>query len=475
MRLSLNYIPIVILRLGINCNKEFAMHRSVLIVLAVLGFAASFAKAEPDIEARLQALQDTVSLQQKEIENLRGQVGSDWLNDRRAEEIKTLIGEVLEDADTRASLMADGATAGFDHHFFIASNDGTFLLQTSFKLQTRYISNNSEQPVGTDEHENGFQQRRTEISFEGHVYDPRLSFKVKFEASRSSGDVGADDIYVNYKLDDIWQVRLGQFKAPFLREFLVSSGRQQAVERSFVNNVFNVNRSQGAQLSGKWDCLSLAVMLHDGANAKNLDFNADRTEIAFAARAELLLAGNWKQFKDFAAWSNEPFALLVGGAVDYEDGEDGDAGAGQPDVFEWTLDASAEFSGINVFAAIIGQHVIDSDGNPAAAEIEQYGLVLQGGVFVVPDKLDAFVRYEYINADSMLYNGRGAGGFTALTDESISIVTFGGNYYIRKHNIKASLDVVWALDQLPIDNTGAGLLISDGDQIVIRAQLQVYF
>lgn len=445
------------------------------MVLAVL--LAANVQADPSVDARFQSLQDTVNKQQKEIEQLRGEAGKNWLNDRRAEEIKSLIGEVLEDADTRASLLSDGATAGFDHHFFIASNDGAFLLQTSFKFQTRFISNHANQPANTDEEESGFQQRRTEIYIAGHVFDPNLSFKVKFEASRSSGDVSGDDIYVNYKLNDIWQVRLGQFKAPFLREFMVSSGRQQAVERSFVNNVFNVNRSQGLQLSGKWDFLSLAVMLHDGANAKNLDFNADRTELAFAARAELLLAGNWKQFKDFAAWNGEPFALLIGGAIDYEDGEDGAANAAgsQPDVFEWTLDASAEFNGMNLFAAFIGQHVVDNDGNAASAEVDQYGIVVQGGVFVVPDKIDVFARYEFIASDSMLYNGRGNTGFTAVTDDTIALVTFGGNYYIKKHNVKASLDFVWALDALPINNTGAGLLMSEGDQFVIRAQLQLYF
>ena len=118
------------------------------------------ANADEDIHAQFRALKATVASQQKSIERLRSENNENWLNERRAEEIKTLMHDVLTDADTRASLLADGATAGYDKHFFIASNDGTFLLQTSFKLQTRYIFNHADQATGTDENEGGFQQRR---------------------------------------------------------------------------------------------------------------------------------------------------------------------------------------------------------------------------------------------------------------------------------------------------------------------------
>ena len=57
-----------------------------------------------------------------------------------------------------------------------------------------------------------------------------------------------------------WKLRFGQFKAPFMREELVSSSRQQTAERSLVNEEFNQDRSQGVELSLEQDQMRFMVM-----------------------------------------------------------------------------------------------------------------------------------------------------------------------------------------------------------------------
>ncbi len=65
---------------------------------------------------------------------------------------------------------------------------------------------------------------------------------------------------------------------------------------------------------------------------------------------------------------------------------------------------------------------------------------------------------------------------TPVVDDEINIITFGANYYFKKHTIKLTTDLVWVLDPLPDSDTGAGLLrSSEDDQIVIRTQLQLMF
>ena len=56
-------------------------------------------------DADLRAELDRVKSRLAELE---GKQDANWLNEQRAEEIKGLVRDVINDADTRASLLADG-------------------------------------------------------------------------------------------------------------------------------------------------------------------------------------------------------------------------------------------------------------------------------------------------------------------------------------------------------------------------------
>ncbi len=428
---------------------------------------------ETDLRQEVEALKARVAVQGAEIAALRRDDAQSWLTEQRAQEIRGLVMDVLADADTRANLLQDGLTAGYDKHFFIASADGNFLIQFYAKLQTRFVYNSRDAAPGEDADRWGFEQRRTELYWAGHVINPDLTYKIKLAANRNGGSIGLDDAIIGYRLNDAWKIDVGQFKVPFLREFLMSSGRQQTVERSYFNHVFNANRSQGVQLRYGADRWAAMAMVHDGTGAKNSAFASDRTDFAVAARGEVLLAGEWGQFKDFASWPDEEFGLLLGAAVDYEVGETGFA-TDTADLLKYTVDLGAEFGGWNLFAAFVGQHVQDN-GSASFAEVDQIGLLVQGGVFIVPDKLDVFARYEYLNLDGVLYNAA-ISVMTPVVDDEINLVTLGANYYFKKHTIKLTTDLIWVLDPLPDSDTGAGLLrSSEDDQLVFRTQLQLMF
>lgn len=457
-----------------NPGSRVSALAAPLVTLALLSTAVAQTDAEQtDLRHEVEALKARVTAQDAVIAALRREDSEQWLTEQRTEEIRNLVTDVLADADTRVNLLQDGLTAGYGKHFFIASADGNFLMQFYAKLQTRFIYNSRDEAPGEDKDRWGFENRRMELYWAGNVINPDLTYKIKLAANRIGGGVSLDDAVIGYQLNDNWKIDVGQFKVPFLREFLVSSGRQQALERSYINHVFNANRSQGVQLRYGAERWAAQVMVHDGTGAKNSGFAFDRTDLAVAARGEVLLAGEWSQFKDFQSWPDEEFGLLLGAAVDYEVGETG-SGTDTPDFFKYTVDLSAEFGGWNLFAALVGQHV-DDNGSASFAEVDQLGFLVQGGVFVIPDKLDVFARYERLDLDSVLYDSK-VSVMTPLADDEINLVTVGANYYFKKHALKLTTDVVWVLDQLPDSDTGAGLLSSSEDnQIVFRTQFQLMF
>ncbi len=481
------------------------------VAMAAICCLVSPVKAESNEE--IDALVREVHRLRAEVARMQDSDQSNWLNERRREEVKSLVQEVLQDADTRASLESHGMHAGHNgKKFFLVSEDGSFSMNIEGQIQVRYIFNSREQDDSDldldgvpdfpdiDEYEAGFQIRRVKLGFSGHIGNPKMTYKVVLATSRSSGDVFVEDVVVGYKLADGLKIEAGRQKLPFTREELTSSKRQLAVDRSSVNEFFTLNRSEGVWL--KWDVaenVKITAALSDGGNASPSDFHTDRTEApSITARIDVALAGSLSAAKDFTAWEGDPFALIVGGAIHYEAGEAGDSAAvNDPDQFAWTIDGSLDLYPFNIYAAFIGSHVQDARFfDPLALttseeDFDNFGAVVQAGVHVVPNKLEIFGRFEWIEVDALSVGDVDGDGVDDSSDESAILLTFGANYYFNKHNAKLTVDVVWALDPLVLDSadskgpfgsssasSGLGLRSDSGDeedQIAIRAQFQLLF
>lgn len=452
----------------------------------------------------------------QQLQSLRGEVAqlragqdSHWLNERRAEEVKSLIREVLADAETRASLKGDAITAGYDgKKFVLASEDGSFKMNIVGQIQIRYLANFRDNTGSTnadgelaapagDDFKSGFEIRRTKLEFAGHIGDPKISYAIQLAVSRTSNSVSADKITIGYKLADNVKIWAGEDKAPFMREELTSSKRQLAVERSVFNEEFTLDKVQGLGLKIKaGDAIKIHTMINDGYHSgdggtsvfltqeDNDGVNTgtrsttkrhfeDATDIAFTTRIDAKLAGDWKQMKDFTSWAGEAFAAFIGAAFHYEIGETGDSFANN-NFWAWTVDGSIEVNGFNFFAAAAGQHA-ELDDSITAEEFDRIGFLVQGG-FNIPlnagNSIEPFARFEWIDYDG-----------TADTDDpgrddKLSMITFGANYYMKKHKAKFTLDVVVALDNVRSRHTGLGVLRDapgEDGQVVVRSQFQLVF
>lgn len=456
--------------------------RNLILALGgglVLGVSGLVNAETPATGSNMQAELATMKAR---IAELEGRQNDKWLNERRAEEVKALVKEVLADADTRASLLADGLTAGHKDKFFIASEDGTFELNVSGQIQVRYIANfrDGNDTNSLDEDEAGFQIRRTKLTFDGHVGSPKFTYVVQLAADRSGGDVELEKVLIGYELADGLTISGGRDKAPFLREELVSSKYQLAVERSLLNENFTTDWSEGVYAVYASDVWKLHAALTDGTESDGTDFEDDNTNFAATGRLELLLAGKWAQFRDFSSWQGDDTGLLLGAALNYELTETGDPTGGAPDqtlgndsIFGWTADVSFEAGGFNAFAAVVGRYTNAVDGGDS---LGQYGILLQAGYMIVPDKVEIFGRYEWMDMDAPGVPGQ-------EVENSVSIITAGANFYLNKHSAKFSLDVLFALDSLDGFNgvsttDGLGILDDTTDedgQIVVRGQFQLLF
>ncbi len=430
---------------------------------AMCGLTA-VATAETANEAQLRA---KVEQLENRLSQVEGKSNENWLNERRAEEVKALIQEVLADADTRASLMADGMTAGHDGKFFIASADGKFRMDIGGQLQFRYIFNFENDD--DDKSDDGFQARRTKLSVGGHITaGPKWNYKLVLAGERDDGTILVEDIEIGTKITDNLNVKFGKFKLPFLREELNSSSKLLTVERGPSTEFFTLDRAEQFQLGVDMDMIRILASISDGSDSEFTEIGADAVEIALTGRIDLKLAGDWKQWDDVSAWSGEAFAAFIGAAVHFEAG-DGRNG-GDANYLAWTIDASIETNGFGLMAAITGGH---TDNDSGVGDRDMIGFLVQAGYMVIPDTLEPFVRFDWIDGD------------VAGQDEAM-FVTVGANYYFKKHNAKFTADVLFWLDGddptgNPFGNSevGSGLGFTGDtqakDSFLIRLQFQLLF
>jgi hypothetical protein len=423
-----------------------------------------------------------------------------WLNERRAEEIKGLIREVLADADTRASLLQDGLTAGHDgQHFFLKSNDGAFVLKIKGQIQIRALWDfQSDREVEgaqapfdedglqgaavaghpTDEDDFGFQVRRAKITFFGNVPGSKIDYLLQLSTDRTDGNVFMEGIIIGRAINDNWYISGGKQKIPFLREELTSSTKLLAVERGLVTEFFTLDRAEGVQFDySNNDNVKASFSFNDGADSETTDIGADEVEYAFTARGDYRIMGDWGAQADQTAWQGQDNAAFIGAAVHYQagDGSNSDVSSSAiANYLAWTVDGSYENgNGASVFASFTGGHT-DPDAS-AAGERDMYGFLIQGA-YNIDDKWQPFVRWEWLDQDD-----------STTAEDTVQAFTFGVNRYVRGHNVKVSADVVWIYDGVSSPNpfgnsiTSTGLGTSgwgsaeDDDVIILRTQVQVLF
>lgn len=390
--------------------------------------------------------------------------------------------ELVTDAGTRASLLqGGGGGAGHDGGGFnISDGSGNNQLYIGGAAQFRYQMNfRDDTAVGNnDDFTHGFTNNNVRLWTWGHVWSKDLTYKIGLHHDETDG-WSLEDAWGEYAFENGVAVRWGQFKAPVFREENIDSERQLGTDRSNANDVFSQGYSQAVALSYTSDSFRVVGAFGDGGNTANTDFNSSaEADYALTARVDFKIAGSdWNRFNDFTSFRSQDDAGLIGAAIHWQDtGETGGTTSPSEQTLLYTIDASWEGQGWNVFGAFLGASS-DTDGG---AETDDFGAVIQGGVFV-SDQVELFGRWDAIFWDSDTVDGNG----DSIDDNHF--FTVGANYYIspESHAVKFTGQLTWALNETAFDD-GTGTFTSpfnnnsilgqgESDEISLGFQMQVMF
>ena len=142
--------------------------------------------------------------------------------------------------------------------FTIGSN---FYMEMSNRIQPRFtleLPDDSVQLAGTankGDSKGSFRIRRAKFKLEGWFYKPQLEFEVQLnwtDVNNTPPSQFVEDANIDWDLSGKKKLRVkfGQFKAPFGRQQLTSSGSQQFVDRAINDSRYNDARETGLALWG---------------------------------------------------------------------------------------------------------------------------------------------------------------------------------------------------------------------------------
>jgi len=148
-----------------------------LLFIIMICFRCSYADdIQQQIDAlrnRIESVEDNTIEIRNSLDRLREENEMNWLTEKRTKQIKTLVHDVLADADTRSSLIGDGLLGGWDDGFFVASSDGLFRLKVGALVQERYVMSHRD---NADKWRGGFENNRTRLHISGHIFNQDLTF-----------------------------------------------------------------------------------------------------------------------------------------------------------------------------------------------------------------------------------------------------------------------------------------------------------
>ncbi len=339
----------------------------------------------------------------------------------------------------------------------------------NYKLKMRVNGQFSTSYVNEEEVDDdglGFSVRRIDLFLLGNVFAPWMKYKIQYDLAN---DGNLLDFYFSFAKDKRLTPIVGQYKVPFNREFLNSTTSLQLVDYSILTNYLSFYRDIGGGVYGFLgdDAVryELGVFQGEQANAKNDDGDMDMLWVGRVQAS--ILGGKINNLKE--NFTTEP-TLTIGAAVagiSVEDGGDKNIGIPKGErelengsVISCTADASYIHSRFNLNGEYVGRWVNPDDAG--AEKTYDHGLRVQGGFFLLPNKVELAARYAQIFFDDDKNSVAG-------NDlDNIWTVTPGMNYYLSgDHRWKLQVDYTFQRKDR-LDGT-------EVDENMVRAQVQLHF
>jgi len=282
--------------------------------------------------------------------------------------------------------------------FDVSWKDGKTTVKTknaqlvlSNRLQVRWTETD---PEGAPS-KGSFRIRRFKTKLEGWAYSKNLTYELQVNWPDPQPLEDANITY-DFTGTKLLTLKAGQFKVPFGRQELTSSGSQEFVDRSMVSAEFakgrDIGLELGSQLAGGKLEARFGIFNGAGRNATANDNNRYQLD----ARLTWQPWGDAKYVEGDPEGSTQPLLAL---AVQYEANDRRGATAGN-DIKRKTQGADFVFKYKGLF--LFGEYFTADDTPETGRPYTREGFNLQAGYFVIPQTLELALRYAQLDPSDLV-------------------------------------------------------------------------
>lgn len=284
---------------------------------------------------------------------------------------------------------------------------------------------------------------------------------------------GGLDLFANFHQFPEFQIKIGQYKAPFGLEQISSDAKLFTLERSQVTSALTAERQIGVQIWGKpftnvfpeqKDLLTYYAGIFNGTG-RNISVN-DNDQYMYAGRLELQPwkgkisdAEAWLRFGGNALSSRDASGTVLSSAGNLRVNSDGSLSSfvapSAATREAYGFDATFHLGPFDFIAEYLSER-IEPRTAPGFAAFRADGYYVQGTYFIVPEKLQLFTKYESFNPGQ-------------IANDDIQSITGGVNYYIHCDDIKLLAHYIHTWSDFRKTNPALGS--DEFDEIILRLQL----
>lgn len=331
--------------------------------------------------------------------------------------------------------------------FQFTTRDSNYVLQIQWRGQFRVAYPTDEDPIEYQDFANDrlyLSVNRARMKVGGHALRPYFKYYLEYELFASA----LLDFRLMYEQLEYFKVKVGQWKVQYNRERIISSGKQQTVERSILTRAFTVDRQQGIDIFGRINSgglfdISYWAGIYMGTG-RGSTTNDDKHPM-YMTRWQWNIAGDPLNFSGSDIEYHDKFTAIVAGAIvnnrsqytrfstsgggQLEGFEEGVPG--QYKVTQFLIETAGKFRGFSWQQEYHWKQIddrVNSRITTLSGNLIQAGYLLHNAFEFVPRGFELYARNAFYLPD-------------VSDTENVRVEwTVGINYFLNKHLNKLSLE-----------------------------------
>lgn len=345
----------------------------------------------------------------------------------------------------------------------ISIGDSNLNFKFRLRIQQQTYSN-MELHSGVEDITGGSNMRRIRLIYTGSYEPYDLSFMLMPSLDRGSPDM--ELAYVKWQMNEQTSVTMGQFKVPATREFLISSGNFQLVDRSYVDSQFRLPYDIGFLLSRDLNYSEQSLFRLIGAltTGEGKSYSTSEGGLSYSGRVEWYPTGYFNSYSEVDISKRSTVDFTAGASYNFNDntrlsgGQKGTVLSNQfMDLHNLYADAALKYEGYSFITQYMYRTAEVAEietGTVATPVFEGQGWMAQTG-YLFTDVWEVVGRYEITMPENESIPG--------LEQNRYAV---GLNRFFKGHDMKAQFDATY------IDYTAAN---GPNSSIAMRLQFQFQF